>query len=365
MRPAVLQTLVRNIPTVAPVPNRAVLSLSGSHLSEFLNGITSSLVHEPIKGPLYTALLHAQGKVLYDIFLYTSSDAAGKRSYLLDYDPRPSEAPPLMTLLKRYVLRSKVKIREVSEQYDVWAAWGNSTPEPQRQWTWARSGVVEPKWNAHEWPWGLKDESILDRRAVGMGRRFLVRKGTLPQETSDHELASSDDYTLHRILHGVPEGQVDMPAMQCFPMESNLDIMGGLDFRKGCYVGQELTVRTYHTGVIRKRILPVVIHKPHQWAPEVVKPTPDAPSFPASMTIMPTVIRKDDNRIIPRPRGVGKLLSTHQGVALALLRLEQVEAAERGDLRFEFMSEDSARESVGTWSLSHWWPDWWPHQPEE
>lgn len=93
---------------------------------------------------------------------------------------------------------------------------------------------------------------------------------------------TADDYTLHRILHGVPEGREDMPAMQAFPMDSNLDFMGGsrqlylssfgfranifhpVDFRKGCYVGQELTVRTYYTGVIRKRILPVVIHKPNQ-----------------------------------------------------------------------------------------------------
>lgn len=120
-----------------------------------------------------------QGRVLYDIFLYTTSDSAGKGNYLLEYDPHPSEAPPMLSLLKRYVLRSKVKIRDVSEQYDVWAAWGHSHPEPPRQWTWARSGVVEPKWDASEWPWGTKHESILDRRAVGMGRRFLVRKGDL------------------------------------------------------------------------------------------------------------------------------------------------------------------------------------------
>lgn len=116
--------------------------------------------------------------MLYDIFLYTSPDSSGKPSYLLEYDPHPSEAPPMISLLKRYVLRSKVKIRDVSEQYDVWAAWGNSLQEPQPQWTFAkRSGAVEPKLDP--WPWGRKDESILDRRAVGMGRRFLVRKGDL------------------------------------------------------------------------------------------------------------------------------------------------------------------------------------------
>lgn len=96
-------------------------------------------------------------------------------------------------------------------------------------------------------------------------------------ECSTHNLASGDAYTLHRIIRGVPEGSVDIQPMQAFPMESNLDVMGGrecyfqpprplltlvtVDFRKGCYVGQELTVRAYHTGAIRKRILPVIIHQ--------------------------------------------------------------------------------------------------------
>ncbi|KAG6817431.1 hypothetical protein H0H87_008599 [Tephrocybe sp. NHM501043] len=270
-----------------------------------------------------------------------------------------------MSLLKRYVLRSKVKIRDVSDQYDVWAVWGNAPiPEPTRQWTWARSGVVEPKWAQSEWPWGSKDESILDRRAPGMGKRLLVKKGSLPQETSDHELASFDAYTLHRILTGVPEGREDLPAMQAFPMESNLDIMGGLDFRKGCYVGQELTVRTYHTGSVRKRILPVVIHKPGQVLSDVIAPSPEAPSYPANMSISPTLIqRPDDAPPMPRPRGTGKLLSSHQGLGLALLRLEQVEAAERGDLSLGFSIENGLGE--GAWSLTHWWPDWWPKPPAE
>lgn len=74
-------------------------------------------------------------------------------------------------------------------------------------------------------------------------------------ESLDHNVV--DGYTLHRLLLGVPEGVLDIPPAQAFPMDSNLDMMGGLDFRKGCYIGQELTVRTYHTGVVRKRVYPV------------------------------------------------------------------------------------------------------------
>lgn len=83
-------------------------------------------------------------------------------------------------MLKRYVLRAKVKIRDVTDDYDVWAAWGGPKHvewETPRKWKWAASGVAEPVWDPEVWPWGQQDESILDRRATGMGRRFLVKKG--------------------------------------------------------------------------------------------------------------------------------------------------------------------------------------------
>lgn len=115
------------------------------------------------------------------MFVYTHTNSTGQRGYLVEYDSQPSETTPLLSTLRRYVLRSKVKIRDVSEEYDVWAAWGSEQEqswETQRNWNWARSGAVEPVWDgANEWPWGTQDEAIRDRRAVGMGQRRLVRKG--------------------------------------------------------------------------------------------------------------------------------------------------------------------------------------------
>jgi hypothetical protein len=115
---------------------------------------------------------------MYDIFLYTTTTPAGQTGYLLEYDSRSSEAPPLLPMLKRHILRSKAKVRDVSEEFDVWAAWGSeAAPEIPRTWNWARSGVVEPTWEANDWPWGTRTESLVDRRAMGMGRRMLTRKG--------------------------------------------------------------------------------------------------------------------------------------------------------------------------------------------
>ena len=84
-------------------------------------------------------------------------------------------------MLKRYILRSKVKIKDVTEEYDIWQAWGSETErslETGREWDFARSGVIEPRWdNDGEWPWGSTEGVLRDRRTVDMGNRLLVRKG--------------------------------------------------------------------------------------------------------------------------------------------------------------------------------------------
>ncbi|KII94791.1 hypothetical protein PLICRDRAFT_33599 [Plicaturopsis crispa FD-325 SS-3] len=364
---SLLRPLIRSVPTIAQVPHRAVLSVSGSQASDFLNGILACTPSEP-KKPFFSAFLQAQGRVLYDVFLYTRTEPDGKRSYLIEHDSR---APPLLPILKRYVLRKKVKVRDLSDEYNVWAAWGSEAEvaweQVGREWQVARSGAIEPQWNAEAgWPWGEEDEALRDRRAPGMGKRMLVRAGDRPPQASTHDTASGDAYTLHRILHGVPEGIVDIPPppSSAFPMESNLDVMGGLDFRKGCYVGQELTVRTYHTGVIRKRILPVVLHPPDQAPPELVVPNPSFPSLPSDLNIAETALPMADGTPRPRPRGSGRLLSSTQGVGLALLRysaLGQPQKAERR-LLVEVPVEGGVERQ---WAASYWWPDWWPKQPAE
>ncbi|EPQ59268.1 Aminomethyltransferase folate-binding domain-containing protein [Gloeophyllum trabeum ATCC 11539] len=366
MPPPALRALFRHTPTVAPVPHRSILSVSGSDAPHFLNGILSSTVPLAQRNPFFSSFLHAQGRVLYDVFVYTQTDPMkGGESYLIEYDARSPEAPPLMPMLKRYVLRSKVKIRDASDQYDVWASWGSekeSIWETPRKWNFARSGAIEPVWDASEgWPWGAEDCLIRDRRAVGMGHRRLVRKGDRPPEAATHDEAQHDAYLLHRILHGVPESSTDIVPMQAFPMDSNLDVMGALDFRKGCYVGQELTVRTYHTGVVRKRVLPVIIHSGDE-APLKTGTLPaNGATFQPGLDVRASVNHSpDDSRPMPRPRGTGKLLSSTQGVGLALLRLEHVEGWEKGDIGLSF----EEGEQKTNWSISPWWPDWWPRQTE-
>lgn len=158
---------------------------------------------------------------MYDIFIYPyiPRSPEEKSGYIVEYDPRAASAeqtstaaqqpsakhptPTLISMLKRYILRSKVRVRDVSENWDVWAMWGSSLPQSIKDiarpddWRWGRSGAVEPIYHdaertpvdraeAHNWILGQDSQSgpaepdtvwMVDRRAPGMGIRALVPKG--------------------------------------------------------------------------------------------------------------------------------------------------------------------------------------------
>ena len=126
-----------------------------------------------------------------------------------------------------------------------------------------------------------------------------------------------------------------------------------VDFRKGCYIGQELTVRTYHTGVIRKRIFPVALHQSSRVLEEVGQLITEAP---ADATIRPLVL--DAGGDIRKPRGTGKLLNSVKGIGLALLRTDHLEAVDKGGVGLA-IGEGPEQKHV-----SYWYPDWWPHRAE-
>jgi folate-binding Fe-S cluster repair protein YgfZ len=142
-----------------------------------------------------------------------------------------------------------------------------------------------------------------------------------------------------------------------------------VDFRKGCYVGQELTVRTYHTGQLRKRIVPVMIHtvSGYGWL-SVYFHTPTEPLNRESLTSEATEVLPKDIEIRPdasanggsavRSRGAGKLLTRLNGVGLGLLRLDHFSDAINGSTPLRGES------SGGPVQVVPWRPDWWPNEPE-
>jgi hypothetical protein len=108
-------------------------------------------------------------------------------------------------------------------------------------------------------------------------------------------MAETGLYDKYRVLLGVTEGPTDFKPDDSLPLERNYDLLKGIDFDKGCYIGQELTARTYHTGVVRKRVLPVYSDT----------------ELPASGTDF------DDKG--------GEMLSSFGNVGLAVVRLDKID----------------------------------------
>jgi folate-binding protein YgfZ len=176
-------------------------------------------------------LLTPQGKITAD-FLITEAPSGG--GYLIDC-PR-ALAQPLADKLGFYKLRAKVAIENLSNSLGVLAAWDGHP-------------AVTP------------DLAFTDPRSPVLGWRVLVPEA-LVQEVTDligAELVDSAAYEAHRIASGVPRGGLDFIYGDAFPHETNMDRLHGVDFEKGCYVGQEVVSRMQHRGTARTRTVRIVL----------------------------------------------------------------------------------------------------------
>ena len=296
---------------VAKLTNRRLISLHGPDAAKFLQGLVSGNVTPDLRSGLYTSFLNAQGRVLSDAFVYSTlgSDwhktvnADEEQGHLVEVDSE--QAPVLLKQLKKHKLRSKFKLRLLEDgELDIYSVWKQ-----------------DERWTAHTKIEGEDGTlTMMDCRAPGMGRRLL-----LPPKNSAKTLdnyggvpeAPMSAYTIRRYLRGVPEGQAEIPADESLPMNCNIDLMGGIDFKKGCYVGQELTIRTHHTGVVRRRILPMALYPHGQKPPEALEynPSTGIPTFEVGVDV-----RRDD----ARKRPTGKVVASVGNVGLAMCRLEQM-----------------------------------------
>ncbi|KAL8930061.1 MAG: hypothetical protein Q9172_000146 [Xanthocarpia lactea] len=293
----------------APLTNRALILLYGRDAAHYLQGLTTTNIKSYTSDSpagFYTAFLNAQGRVLHDVFIYPIDHASGFREqlegirddepgFMIDVDRAHAEA--LRLHLKRYKLRAKIALRAVDPgECHIWATWDDAAAETAE--------------NAPPQPQNL---GCIDTRAPGMGKRILmsadVAKALQGEETS------VESYDIRRMLKGVPQGHKEIISGEALPQESNIDYMSGIDFRKGCYVGQELTIRTHHTGVVRKRILPVQLYDPNEKPPENLQ------YDPSSILTVPDA-PQNIARVNTRGRSAGKFLSGVGNVGLALCRLE-------------------------------------------
>ncbi|XP_066573493.1 iron-sulfur cluster assembly factor IBA57, mitochondrial [Amia ocellicauda] len=233
--------------------HRALLRLQGEDSAAFLQGLVTNdmelLTGESRRGAIYTHMLSVQGRTLFDLILYRLKESEdGQFSVLVECDRTVTDS--LQKHLKVYKIRRKVSILPCAD-LSPWAVLPLEGGEGRE--------AAGPKLSA-------PDRVLLweeDPRTVAMGWRLVAPTQLNPVELiSESRQGDIEDYHRHRYTIGLPEGVQDLPPGVALPLESNLAYMRGISFTKGCYIGQELTARTHHTGVIRKRLMPVRLSAP-------------------------------------------------------------------------------------------------------
>ncbi len=276
-----------NVLSSVLLDSRAVLTVSGPDRRSFLQGLVSNDVDKC--GPeqaIYAALLTPQGRFLHDLFIVELGD-----TLLLDVEA--ARRADLLKRLSMYRLRSKVALADAGDDWSVMAFFGAGAgaglpfalPEEAGKAVPVSGGVV-----------------FVDPRLASLGLR-----GILPREEAQKIAVSRGfapapfaDYDRLRLAEGVPDGSRDLPVEKAILLESGFDELNGVDWKKGCYMGQELTARTKYRGLVRKRLMPVTI--------DGAVPEPGTPlSFDG--------------------KDAGEMRSGLDGIGMALVRLEAAEAA--------------------------------------
>lgn len=249
-----------------------MVKVAGDDARNFLNGLITADIAELRPGQgRFGALLTPQGKIITD-FLITEAPAGHVGGFLIDA-PR-ALAKGLADKLGFYKLRAKVTVENLTDSLGVLAAWDG---EP----------AMTP------------DLAFADPRNAALGWRILIPV-ELQQKLAEligADLVDSSAYEAHRIATGVPRGGLDFMYGDAFPHETNMDHLHGVDFDKGCYVGQEVVSRMQHRGTARTRTVRIVL---------------DGPSPEAGATIL------------AGDKQVGTIGSTAGQNGLALVRIDRV-----------------------------------------
>ncbi|WP_018698011.1 YgfZ/GcvT domain-containing protein [Amorphus coralli] len=257
---------------ISELDDRAVVRVAGADARTFLHNLLTADLERLVDGEArYGALLTPQGKVLVDGFVMPQQDG-----FLIDV-PRAS-APEFLKRLQVYKLRAKAEISDVTGDYRVYAIWGTEAAP-------MLPGVV-----------------VRDPRLAALGFRALVPRATTVAgaHVSGYTRTGPAAYHAHRIANGIPESGRDFALGDTFPHDADMDQLSGVDFAKGCYVGQEVVSRMHHRGTARRRIVMV--------RGAETLPPPGA-------------------QIIAGDRPIGTLGSTAGQTGLALVRLDRAKAA--------------------------------------
>ena len=271
----------------AILEERGILAVSGADRREFLQGLISNDTRKLASSrALYAAFLTPQGKYLHDFFLVEDGE-----TILLDGEK--ARLPDMLRRLSLYKLRAKVGLADASERFLVAAAFGEGAAQ--------KLGLAGERGAALGFGGGI---AYVDPRLAALGARLVLPRASGEAALAASGLARSDAaaYDRLRLEAGVPDGSRDLAVEKAILLEAGFDELGGVDWDKGCYIGQELTARTKYRALIKKRLLPVAIDGP--------LPAPGTP-------------------VMLGDQEAGDIRSGRDRLALALLRLEAIEESVR------------------------------------
>lgn len=265
-------------------PTRAVIAVGDEDRAAFLQGLISNdTARISDNQAIFAALLTPQGKFAHDLFLV----GAGER-YLIDVESE--RRAELLKRLKMFKLRSKVTLADCDTDLVVVNLFGGDAL--------ARLGLESVTGAAKP----LSDGMVfVDPRLASLGARAFLPRATAEQTLRNFgfDAATPGSFRQLRYSNGVPESSTDLIPDKSILLESGFDEMNGVDWQKGCYMGQELTARTKYRGLVRKRLLPVTF--------DGMAPAPG------------TILSLDGKE-------AGEIRASDGPVGLALIRLEHLDA---------------------------------------
>ena len=278
--------------------DRALLRVEGPDARDLLQGLVSNdLGRLAPDRALHAALLTPQGKYLFDFVLLDD----GRGAILVDVER--ARVAELRQRLLMYRLRAKATIEDAPADLAVAAVLGEGAAE--------RLGLPADAGAARA---GGKSDGtvsvVVDPRLADLGCRVVLPRAGLLVFASCHKLrpAAAEDYELHRLRLGVPDGSRDLVPQRSTLLESGFEELRGVSFEKGCFVGQELTARMKYRGLVKKRLFPVRVEG----------------SLPPLGAV---IVGGEGGGEAPE---AGEMRSGHGDRGLALLRLEPALASARG-----------------------------------
>ncbi|PDT17600.1 folate-binding protein YgfZ [Rhizobium sp. J15] len=239
--------------------DRALLFVSGAEAQSFLqNLITTDIVSLGADEARPGALLTPQGKILFDFMIWREGDG-----YIIETDVGQRDG--LLKRLTMYKLRAAVTLAAHADE-GVTVSWDDDADTPQ----------------------GVRDS------------RFTKAGVTLTRRAGRHGDDAQALYEALRINHGIVTSGADFALQDAFPHDVLMDLNGGLSFKKGCYVGQEVVSRMQHRGTARRRVVTV-----------------------SAATALP----ETGTEITAAGKPVGTLGSVEGGKGLAIVRIDRAGAA--------------------------------------